>query len=174
MWRSAGSTGGEDKVETWKGNGRAYPSRPIVGVAAAVFDRERVLLVRRCKEPARGQWSFPGGAVKVGETLVDALRREVREELSIEISVGGVLGIFDRIYPDSAGRIAYHYILIDFWADLSSGVPAPGSDVDALQRVSPAESGLLGLDATLKAAILRAAELRAAGRNAFDPGGGLL
>jgi ADP-ribose pyrophosphatase YjhB (NUDIX family) len=63
---------------------RCYPDQPIIGVGAIVFKRDEVLLVRRGKEPALGEWSLPGGAVEVGETLEEALHRELREEPALK------------------------------------------------------------------------------------------
>ena len=79
---------------------REYPGGPIVGVGAVVFDDEAVLLVRRNQDPARGQWSLPGGVVELGETLREAVERELREELSISVEIGGLIGVYDRIFRD--------------------------------------------------------------------------
>lgn len=151
---------------------RAYPPRPIVGVAAVVFDREEILLVRRGKPPAKGRWSLPGGAVELGETLVGALKREIREELSIEVDVGGLVGVFDKVFPDDAGRIAYHYVLVDFWAELREGMPVPGSDIDGLRRIPASDcSDTLQLEAALRSAIAFAVRLRSSGRDLSLPEG---
>ena len=65
---------------------RAYPDRPFVGVGAVVVDgAARVLLVKRRFEPLAGQWSLPGGAVDVGETLRACVIREMREETGLEV-----------------------------------------------------------------------------------------
>jgi 8-oxo-dGTP diphosphatase len=93
---------------------REYPSAPIVGVGAVVIEAGRVLLVRRNREPLLGQWSVPGGAVELGETLEQAIVREVAEETGVAIAPTTVLKAFDRIERDSAGRVRFHYVLIDF------------------------------------------------------------
>ena len=59
---------------------REYPESPIVGVGGIIFSNTSVLLVKRDKEPGKGLWSLPGGAVELGETLTDALAREIAEE----------------------------------------------------------------------------------------------
>ena len=66
---------------------REYPEQPIVGVGAVIFKGQSVLLVKRDKEPGRGQWNLPGGAVELGETLVEALKRELHEEVTIKIEI---------------------------------------------------------------------------------------
>ena len=94
---------------------REFPQRPIVGVGAVVLDGDSVLLIRRGQEPLKGQWSIPGGAVELGERLDVAIAREVREETGLEIAVGPVVEVLDRIRPDEdAGRPRFHYVLVDF------------------------------------------------------------
>jgi 8-oxo-dGTP diphosphatase len=108
---------------------RHYPDQPIVGVGAIVFKGDEVLLVRRGKEPALGEWSLPGGAVEVGETLEEALHRELKEETGIEVEILGLSAFLERIFPDAEGKISYHYVLLDFLCRYVGGEPRPGSDV---------------------------------------------
>jgi 8-oxo-dGTP diphosphatase len=93
---------------------REYPVAPIVGVGAVVFDADCVLLVRRAKAPLAGEWSLPGGAVELGETLEEAIIREVAEETGLRVMPLQVLKAFDHIERDGEGRIRFHYVLVDF------------------------------------------------------------
>jgi len=94
---------------------REYPSRPIVGVGAVVLCGDSVLLIRRGHEPLRGEWSIPGGAVELNERLDAAVAREVLEETGVEVEVGSIVEVVDRIRPDlDAGRPQFHYVLVDF------------------------------------------------------------
>jgi 8-oxo-dGTP diphosphatase len=93
---------------------REYPTSPIVGVGAVVFDADCVLLVRRAKAPLAGEWSLPGGAVELGETLEEAIVREVAEEAGLRVVPLQVMKAFDHIDRDAEGRIRFHYVLVDF------------------------------------------------------------
>ena len=94
---------------------REYPEAPIVGVGGVIFKDSSVLLVKRGQEPGKGQWSLPGGAVELGETLTHALKREILEEASINIEVGGLIRLLDRIVHDRQKRVQYHYVIVDKW-----------------------------------------------------------
>jgi ADP-ribose pyrophosphatase YjhB (NUDIX family) len=121
------------------GDDRRYPERPIVGVGAVIVDGGRVLLVERGREPLKGSWSLPGGAVETGEYLKDAVRREVLEETGLEIEPVSVIEIFERIMPDEGGRTEYHYVLIDYFCQVTGGRLAPASDVSRAEWVPRGE-----------------------------------
>jgi 8-oxo-dGTP diphosphatase len=107
---------------------REYPDCPRVGVGAVVLDRGRVLLVRRGGQPSSGRWSLPGGLVELGETTADAVRREIREECGIDITVAGLAGVVDRVTRDAEGRVRYHYVLVDYLAFTDTDAVVAGTD----------------------------------------------
>jgi ADP-ribose pyrophosphatase YjhB (NUDIX family) len=118
-------------------SGREYPARPIVGVGGVVFLDGRVLLIKRRFEPLAGRWSLPGGAVETGETLAEGLARELKEETSLDVIVGPVVDVFDRITRDAQGRARFHYVLVDFLCTARPGTPVPGSDVAEVALARP-------------------------------------
>ena len=99
---------------------REYPAHPLVGVGALVHDGEgRVLLIKRRFEPNKGRWSLPGGLLETGETLVYAGKREVREELGVEIDVEELFQVSEEIIKDAEGKTRFHFVLVDFLAKVS-------------------------------------------------------
>ncbi len=122
--------------------GREYPPRPIVGIGVVVLKGDRVLLIRRGKPPNAGSWSLPGGAQELGETVEQAARRELLEETGVTVGLLELLAVIDNIRPDPAGRVRYHYTIIDFAAPWVAGEPQAGSDAGAaewapLDRLEP-------------------------------------
>ncbi|MBU2499203.1 MAG: NUDIX hydrolase [Proteobacteria bacterium] len=139
---------------------REYPDRPIIGVGGVIFDHSSVLLVKRNQEPGKGEWSLPGGAVELGETVVEALKRELREEASIEVEVFGLIRLLDRIVYDRNKRVRYHFVIADYWGEVVSGLPTPGSDISDLCFVPPNEVAKLGVHKDVKETILMAMAMR--------------
>ena len=101
---------------------------PAIAVGAIVIDKGALLLVKRDREPARGEWSLPGGRVEVGETLREALVREVREETGIDVDVDGLIGVAERVVRDDDGDIAFHYVILDYVCAARSNALKPGDD----------------------------------------------
>ena len=98
---------------------REYPAHPLVGVGALIHDRDgRVLLIKRRFEPNKGRWSLPGGLLETGETLLEAGRREVREEVGVEIEVEELFQVSEEIVRDAEGKARFHFVLVDFLATL--------------------------------------------------------
>lgn len=122
-----------------------------------------MLLVRRGQEPARDSWSLPGGLVELGETLTEALRRELREETGISVSILGVTAVLDRIYRDDSGSIPYHYVLVDFLCDYEGGDLTPSSDITAARFVPLSELDHMDLPPFTAQVIRRAWEQKQQG-----------
>ncbi len=118
---------------------RQYPGQPIVGVGAVIIQDGRVVLVKRRFEPLAGQWSLPGGRLELGETLEAGLAREMLEETGLEVEVGPVVDVFDRILLDPDRKVRYHYVLIDYLCRPVGGRLNHGSDVAAAEFVDPAD-----------------------------------
>jgi mutator protein MutT len=124
---------------------REYPDRPVVGVGAIIFDQNRVLLVQRGHAPLQGEWSLPGGALEVGETLEEGVRREVLEETGLTVDTLGMVAVFDRMARDQQGRVQFHYVLVDFLCRITGGSAAFASDavglrwaaLDGLDTIAP-------------------------------------
>jgi 8-oxo-dGTP diphosphatase len=146
---------------------RSYPDRPYVGVGAVIVEAGAVLLVKRKHEPLAGQWSLPGGAVEVGETLEASVTREMLEETGLDIEVGPVIEVFDRITRDQEGRVRYHFVLVDYLCWPVGGRLEAGSDVAEAIFVDPADLGPYELTAKATAVIERAMELERTGSRAL-------
>jgi len=108
--------------------GREYPDNPLVGVGAVVIEENRVLLIRRGTPPLLGEWSLPGGVLECGETLREAVKREAREETGLLVETAEMLGVYERVIRDDAGRVRYHYVLLDFLCRPAGGDLKAGSD----------------------------------------------
>jgi ADP-ribose pyrophosphatase YjhB (NUDIX family) len=108
---------------------RRYPRWPLVGVGALIFNRGRILMAQRGKEPLKGWWTLPGGALETGELLDAAVRREVLEETGLIVEPVRVFEIFERIIRDNDGAAEYHYVLIDYVCRVKGGEAHAGDDV---------------------------------------------
>jgi 8-oxo-dGTP diphosphatase len=131
-----------------------------VGVGAVVFRGNDILIIKRGKPPFEGQWSIPGGGLEYGETVKDAVRREIREETGIEIHLVALLDVFDAIRQNDSGEGAAHTVIIDYVAEWKSGEPVAADDATAAEFVSQDEAmRRLSWDVT-RQAIRRAVEIR--------------
>lgn len=131
---------------------RDFPDRPIVGVGVVVWRDDRVLLIRRGKPPRVGQWSLPGGAQELGETVAETARREVMEETGLALAALDLLTVVDLIEPapgpvtgEAAGRFLFHYTLIDFVAEAAPGEAVAGGDAAGVDWFLPDALAGLGL-----------------------------
>jgi 8-oxo-dGTP diphosphatase len=124
---------------------REYPDSPLVGVGAVIIEDGRVLLVKRGHPPLAGEWSIPGGALELGETLREAAVREAREETCLTVEPAELLGVYDRVLRDEAQRTLYHYVLVDFLCRKVGGEPRAAGDADAVRWFTPEEAAELRL-----------------------------
>ena len=117
---------------------REYPLQPIIGVGAVIVECGRLVLVKRGAEPALGKWSFPGGAVELGETVRDAVIRETKEETRLDVKLveDRPMDAYDILTLDKTGRLRYHYVLLQFLVRPKHGKLEPTSDVTEARWVS--------------------------------------
>lgn len=115
---------------------REYPERPVVGIGGVIIEQSRTLLIRRGSEPLLGEWSIPGGALELGESLQKGVARELLEETGVEVRVLDLIEVFDRIFlgdksttPETKGRPRFHFVIADYLCERLSGEPRAGSDV---------------------------------------------
>jgi 8-oxo-dGTP diphosphatase len=124
---------------------REYPERPIVGVGAVILHHDRILLIQRGHAPLKGEWSLPGGALELGETLEEGIRREVLEETGLIVDPVAIVEVFDRIVRDAENRVQFHYVLVDYLCRVTGGELACATDAadarwvtrDQLDSIAP-------------------------------------
>ncbi len=117
---------------------REFPQAPLVGVGAVVVHEGRVLLVRRGNEPLKGHWTLPGGLLELGESVVEGVARETREETGLIVEPIELVELIDRIHRDS-GRVRYHYVIADYLCRVTGGQLRAASDADQVRWVVRAE-----------------------------------
>ena len=118
---------------------------PQIAVGAVVFNSAGdILLVKRKNEPSKNMWTIPGGRIQAGETLKQAVEREIFEETALKIKAGEITYTFELIEKKDDGEIKFHYIIIDFDADYISGEPQ--ADDDALETGWISENVYIGLN----------------------------
>ena len=132
---------------------REYPRAPLIGVGAVAIKDGKILLMKRAFEPGKGKWSIPGGLVEVGETLSDACAREMEEETGIKIHVLELINAYDMIVPDEAGKIKYHYVLIDFLVKPIGGTERPSVEVLEMKWVTYEEARQLDMTNSARKAL---------------------
>lgn len=118
-------------------NARVYPVVPRTGVGAMVIKDEKILLVKRGVEPNKGRWAIPGGMLKLGETMQECAAREILEETGVTVAVGECIYVFDLIERDEAGKIKFHFVVIDFAALYVAGEPKGADDAEEAGWFAP-------------------------------------
>jgi len=122
-----------------------YPDHPVVGVGAVIIRDGKALIVKRAHEPRKGEWSLPGGRVELGETLIDATRREMREETGLDVEVGPVVEVFDRVHMRE-GRVQYHFVIVDYLCRCLGGDLCAGDDAEDAAWVTADELDSFGVN----------------------------
>jgi 8-oxo-dGTP diphosphatase len=125
---------------------RAYPDRPYLAVSAAIIRDGHVLIVRRARPPAHGLYTLPGGVVEAGETLFEAVVREVREETALEVQPVALAGYREAIVRDAEGRVERHFVILPFAARWIAGEPRLNDELAEARWLPP--SGLAALSTT--------------------------
>jgi len=120
---------------------RTYPKRPYLAVSAAIIRNGKVLVVRRARKPALNLYTLPGGAVEAGETLIDAVIREVREETSLSIEPIGLASHREVIVRDDQGKVERHFVILCFAARWLGGEPVLSDELDDSRWLDPLELG---------------------------------
>ena len=142
---------------------RTYPQRPYLAVSAAIVRDGKVLVVRRARNPALSLYTLPGGAVETGETLMQAVTREVREETALEIEPVALAGHREAIVRDAQGRVERHFVILCFAARWRSGEAVLNEELDDARWLEPA--ALAGLRTTEGLAEIVAAAIDILSRN---------
>ncbi len=140
---------------------RRYPEAPVTAVGALVVDDNRVLMAMRLNPPYAGQWSIPGGVQEVGETLVEAVHREVREETGLSLTDLHLLDVGDLLESDKQGQVEYHYVIAYYRCHSLTGMPRGGDDVGEVRWFTVEEVAALDISARLKRLVRRALEYEA-------------
>jgi len=149
----------EGREPTTESVRREYPQSPIPSAHAVVVREGKALLVQRANPPNKGRWSAPGGMVRLGETVRDAARREVREECGIEIEPEGLVTVLDSIVDGRDGRVQYHYVVIYLLARHIGGEVHPSSDAAEARWVAKEELDGLDMHPLARRAVQQALEM---------------
>jgi mutator protein MutT len=114
---------------------RQYPKKPVVGVGAIILNGDKILLEKRKNAPGKGKWSVPGGLVELGESMEQAVIREVKEETGLEVYEPRLVDVVNYISLGERGAVIYHYVIVDYLVTVKSGKPKAASDAEDLKWI---------------------------------------
>jgi len=140
---------------------RTYPQRPYLAVSAAIIRDGKVLVVRRARKPALNLYTLPGGIVEVGETLEQAVVREVQEETALTVEPVALAGYREVTARDAQGRVERHFVILSFAARWLAGEPVLNEELDDARWLDPAELSRLRTTEGLAEIVTAAGELLA-------------
>lgn len=127
---------------------------PQLAVSAGIFRDGKILLVRRAREPSKGIYTFPGGRVEFGESLTEALAREIREETGLAIEIVGLIGYREALPAKTSGH--GHFVILPFAARWAAGDVVLNDELDDARWLTPGDLGGLpithGLQDTIRSA----------------------
>ncbi len=141
---------------------KLYPEHPVVGVGAIIVQEGKLLLEKRGHEPAKGKWSIPGGTVELGESLEAAVIRETKEETCLDVEEPRLVGVVDQMDLDEAGKVKYHFVIVDYIVKLKGGVLHADSDADELKWVPLEEVETYNLTASFRRFFVKNKKLQSA------------
>jgi ADP-ribose pyrophosphatase YjhB (NUDIX family) len=145
-------------------DGRTYPTRPFLAVSAAILRDGKILVVRRARAPANGVFSLPGGVVEAGETLVEAVKREIDEETALAIEPVALAGYREVVARDAQDKVERHFVILPFAARWIAGEPKLNEELSEWRWVDPGEIANMPTTPGLSEIVLAAvAQLKAAG-----------
>src|SRR4029079_2573424 len=137
---------------------RTYPTRPFLAVSAAILRDGKVLVVRRARAPAEGVFSLPGGVVEAGETLTEAVKREIDEETALTIEPVALAGYREVVTRDAENKVERHFVILPFAARWIAGEPRLNEELSEWRWVDPAEVAAMPTTPGLAEIVLRAVE----------------
>jgi len=114
---------------------RLYPEQPVAGVGAVIIEEGKIALIKRGNEPAKGKWTIPGGLVELGESPEQAVIRETKEELELDVENPSLMDVVSQVEYDEKRKVRYHYIIIDYFVHVKSGAASAASDAVELRWV---------------------------------------
>ena len=135
---------------------REYPERPVIAVGGVVVSAARVLLIRRAHPPLEGRWSIPGGILELGETIAQAIERELMEEAGLQVLPLELIEIYEKVLRLPNQPPQYHFVILDYLCELKGGNAQAGSDVTEVAWSTEDELDRFNLTAEARRVVKRA------------------